>query len=93
MDQLVVNDLVVPEQWGIWTWETFVDWLKEDQDNDRYGDITVVLQALVLMLADDKVLSVEVSKSIIQSLQADIISFERIRTYKNFKNSIEPDKD
>ncbi|WP_025023883.1 hypothetical protein [Companilactobacillus nodensis] len=93
MDQLVVNDLVAPEQWGIWTWETFVDWLKEDQDNDRYGDITVVLQALVLMLADDKVLSVEVSKSIIQSLQADIISFERIRTYKNFKNSIEPDKD
>ncbi|KRK78568.1 hypothetical protein FD03_GL002343 [Companilactobacillus nodensis DSM 19682 = JCM 14932 = NBRC 107160] len=84
---------MAPEQWGIWTWETFVDWLKEDQDNDRYGDITVVLQALVLMLADDKVLSVEVSKSIIQSLQADIISFERIRTYKNFKNSIEPDKD
>ena len=93
VDAMYSNNLVAPEQWKTWIWDTFADWLKGDQSNDKYGDIAVVLMALIRMLTDDKVLSAEVSKSIIQSLQADIISFEQIRTYRDFKNSIEKDKD
>lgn len=85
VDLLYAQHLKSPKDWETSMWEEFSSWLKETQTEAEYDMTSDLLEALMTMLDDEKIISSQTAKKIKTVLHSKVISLDSVRKKRNNK--------